>query len=206
MASDLRSMEISLPRLKRLTFRILQDLPVILDMSHVWPDSNLPQGSSTTPVPCRVFFPNKKSSFTMLATVAFWCMEAQTVLDESKLWLPRVSQAWEERSHSKLGVTFFGGPPFIDAHTSSSSSSIYPNLPGKNLQGRTNELWSSTIRASLSFKKVQGVHHFTINKPYNFVNFQPCLASSWSKHHQFGSSPMHMATRLQRDHLQQWDG
>lgn len=52
----------------------------------------------------------RKSSFTMLATVAFWCMEAQTALDESKLWLPRVSQAWDTFfSGGKFGVTFFGG-------------------------------------------------------------------------------------------------
>lgn len=64
-----------------------------------------------------------------------------------------------------MGVTFFGGPPFIHGHT---SSFIYPNLPGKNLQGRTNELSSSTIRASLSFKKVQG---FTIS---------PSTSHAWS--------------------------
>lgn len=135
MASDLRSMEISLPRKKAYIQKITG---LTSDFGHVPCLTRLKftQGSSTTPVPC--FVSEQKSSFTMLATVAFWCMEAQTALDESKLWLPRVSQAWDmyflqERSHSKFVVTFFGGPPFIHGHT---SSSIYPNLPEKKSSGQ----------------------------------------------------------------------
>ncbi len=98
----------------------------------------------------------------MLATVALWCMEAQTALLESKLWLPCVKTAkacekfLEERSHSKFGVTFFGNHRsymVIHHHT---SSSIYPNLRKKKLgpNSTNGDRWPS-IRASRSFKKVQ---------------------------------------------------
>lgn len=92
----------------------------------------------------------------MLATVAFWCMEAQTALDESKLWLPRVSQAWDMFF---LGDIFFGDHPsymviesYIIIHLSESSR--------KKNQGRTNELWSLS-ELHLASKKSKGspFHH-----------------------------------------------
>ena len=105
----------------------------------------------------------------------------------------------------KIGGDIFWGPPFIHGHRVIHHHPSIWIFQEKIFRAELTNCDHLLSELHLASKKSKG-SPFHLPKVNNFINFQPCLASSWSKRHQFGSSPMHMATHLQRDHLQQWDG